>query len=53
MLHKVKTVLSDLKGQGLGEYALILGLIALACVAALNTLSGDISGALTGIGAKL
>jgi Flp pilus assembly pilin Flp len=48
-----KAAALDDSGQGLGEYALILGLIALACVAALNTMSGDISGALTSLGASI
>jgi pilus assembly protein Flp/PilA len=37
------------EGQGLVEYGLIIGLVALACVVALGVLSGNISGMLEGI----
>jgi pilus assembly protein Flp/PilA len=42
-----------MKGQGLAEYALILALIAIAAVAALMFLSGDIKTILSLIGNKL
>jgi pilus assembly protein Flp/PilA len=41
------------KGQGLAEYALILALIAIAAVAALMFLSGDIKAILSQIGSAL
>jgi len=36
---------SDERGQGLAEYALILGLVALVCIGALSTLGGGITNA--------
>lgn len=44
---------NDEAGQGLAEYALILGLIAVACVAALGFLSGDIQTLLSNVGNSL
>ena len=41
------------KGQGLAEYALILALIAIAAVAALIFLSGQITTILSNIGTAL
>jgi pilus assembly protein Flp/PilA len=43
----------DEEGQGLAEYALILALIAVVCIAALTALGTGISGALGGVTAKL
>lgn len=43
----------DEEGQGLAEYALILVLIAIVCVAALVFLGGGISGVLNCIGANI
>lgn len=40
-------------GQGLAEYALILVLIAIVCVAALVFLGGSISGVLNCIGTNI
>lgn len=34
-------------GQGLAEYGLILGLVAVVCVAALQSLGGAVSGSLS------
>jgi pilus assembly protein Flp/PilA len=44
---------ADAEGQGLAEYALILGLIAIIAVAALTFLGGQISGVLSTIGNTL
>jgi pilus assembly protein Flp/PilA len=41
------------EGQGLAEYALILVLIAIVCVAALIFLGGSISGVLSCIGSNI
>lgn len=41
------------KGQGLAEYALILALIAIAAIAVLMVLSGQINNILSTIGASL
>ncbi len=46
MLKLVKRLWKEEEGQGLAEYALILALIAIACVVALSTLGGAISGKL-------
>lgn len=37
------------EGQGLVEYGLIIGLVAVACIVALGVLSGNISTLLEGI----
>lgn len=44
----VLTILREKKGQALAEYALIITFIALACVAALTLLGGNISTFFTG-----
>ncbi|BDE06944.1 hypothetical protein WPS_22200 [Vulcanimicrobium alpinum] len=43
------SVLDD-EGQGLAEYGLILGLIALLCIAAVVFLSGTIQSILSNVG---
>jgi Flp pilus assembly pilin Flp len=43
----------DERGQGLAEYALILGLIAVVSIAALVFIGTSISGVLSRIGATL
>jgi pilus assembly protein Flp/PilA len=43
---------ADEDGQGLAEYALILGLVAVLCVAALQGLQGAIGGSLTNTAAQ-
>ena len=40
----------DEEGQGLAEYALILALIAIVCIAALIFLGGQLSTAMSSIG---
>ena len=45
--------MKDEEGQGLAEYALILVLIAIVCVAALVFLGGSISGVLSCIGSNI
>lgn len=46
------SVLDD-EGQGLAEYGLILGLIALICIAAVVFLSGNIQGILSTLGSSI
>jgi pilus assembly protein Flp/PilA len=41
------------EGQDLIEYALLAALVALGCVAAMNTLAGNISTAFGKVGTKL
>lgn len=42
MMNKFKSLLKDEQGQGMTEYGLVLGLIAVAVVAALIALRGHI-----------
>lgn len=50
MTSAIRNVAVDDTGQGLGEYALILGLIAVLSVAAVTFLSGSIQGVLSNVG---
>ncbi|BDE07013.1 hypothetical protein WPS_22890 [Vulcanimicrobium alpinum] len=43
----------DDSGQGLAEYGLILGLVALLCITAVLFLSGQISGVMSYLGTSL
>jgi pilus assembly protein Flp/PilA len=43
MVNKLKGILIDEKGQGMTEYGLVLGLIAVAVVATLVALRGEIT----------
>ena len=43
----------DEVGQGLAEYGLILGLIAVVCIVAVSLLGGNIAGALSNVGANI
>ncbi|MGI5907150.1 MAG: Flp family type IVb pilin [Christensenellales bacterium] len=43
-MKKIKRILADENGQGMVEYGLILGLIAVAAIAALIILGPKISG---------
>jgi len=45
--------MKDEEGQGLAEYALILVLVAIVCVAALIYLGGSINNVLCNVGANL
>ena len=46
-------VRDDERGQGLAEYGLILGLIAIACIAAVMFFSGNLQGLLTNAGSSI
>ena len=50
---KIKTMLSDDRGQDLVEYALVVAIIALGATAAMSTLSSDINAIFSNIGTKL
>jgi pilus assembly protein Flp/PilA len=49
----VRALLSDDSGQGLAEYGLILGLIAVLCIAAVLFLSGNIQNLLSNVGSSI
>jgi pilus assembly protein Flp/PilA len=46
----IHAILADESGQGLAEYGLILGLIAVLCIAAVTFLSGKIQALLSSVG---
>jgi pilus assembly protein Flp/PilA len=50
LLANASSVLADESGQGLAEYGLILGLIAVLCIVAVMFLSGQIQGLLSQVG---
>ena len=50
---KVKTMLSDERGQDLVEYALVVAIIALGATAAMSVLSTDINSVFSSIGSRL
>lgn len=56
-MNNIRTILQNLlrdqSGQDLIEYALVAALIGLAAVAALQTLSGDVTGLLNSVGSTL
>lgn len=43
----------DESGQGLAEYGLILGLVAVLCIAAVLFLSGQVGGLLSNVGSSI
>lgn len=53
MLARFIGKMRDEEGQGLAEYALILVLVAIVCVAALIFLGGSINNVLSNVGANL
>lgn len=53
MIATFRSILADDQGQGLAEYGLILGLIAVLCIAAVLFLSGKIQGVLNNVGSSI
>jgi pilus assembly protein Flp/PilA len=53
MIALFNSILADDSGQGLAEYGLILGLIAVTCIAAVGFLSGKIQGVLNNVGSSI
>lgn len=53
MLKKIKGLFIEEEGQALTEYGLIIGLIAVACIAALTLLGPEIADMFTKITTKL
>jgi pilus assembly protein Flp/PilA len=53
VLMHLKNLFLNEDGQDLVEYALVVALIALAAVAGMNTLAGDINTAFTTVGSTL
>ncbi len=50
---KIKTLLSDDRGQDLVEYALVVAIIALGATVAMQSLSGEINSIFNQISTKL
>lgn len=48
-----RSIVAGDDGQGLAEYGLILGFIAVVCIVAVLFLSGNISGLLSNIGSSV
>ena len=48
-LYNIKEILKDKKGQGMVEYALIIGLVAVLLITGLTALQGGIEGTFTKI----
>lgn len=53
MTNSIKRLWSEESGQGLAEYGLILGLVALAVVGLLTTMGGSLESIFTKISTKL
>ncbi len=53
MINMLKNLHKEESGQDLIEYALIAALIAVACIAAMNTLAGSINGEFGKVSGKL
>ena len=49
----LRSVIADDAGQGLAEYGLVLGLIAVLCIGAVLFLKGQISGLLSNVGSSI
>jgi Flp pilus assembly pilin Flp len=52
-MNTVRNILVDDAGQGLAEYGLILGLVAILSIAAVVFLSGKIQGLLSNVGSSI
>lgn len=53
MIGAIRSVLNNDQGQGMAEYGLILGLIAVLCITAVLFLSGKIQGLLSNVGSSI
>jgi pilus assembly protein Flp/PilA len=53
MTNTIRTILADDNGQGLAEYGLILGLVAVVCIGSVTFLSGKIQGLLSTVGSSI
>jgi pilus assembly protein Flp/PilA len=53
MLQLIKRFREEEKGAALVEYGLLLGLIAVICIAAISLLGGNISNAFSSVAAAL
>ena len=53
LINKITSLISNEKGQGMVEYALIIAGVAVALIAAIGLLKDDIAGVFTAIGAGL
>lgn len=53
MKNFLRSIIKDESGQGLAEYGLILGLVAVLCIAAVLFLSGQLKGILSNVGSSI
>ncbi len=53
MTDTLRSILNDESGQGLAEYGLILGLVAVLCITAVVFLSGKVQGLLSNVGSSI
>ena len=51
--NKIQKLIRDTSGAGMVEYIIIVGLVALACVAAYTTFGGDVKDKVTEQGASV
>jgi pilus assembly protein Flp/PilA len=51
--NALRSIIVDESGQGLAEYGLILGLVAILCIAAVLFLSGQLKGILSNVGSSI
>lgn len=53
MTKTLSNILVNDEGQGLAEYGVILGLVAVACISAVVFLSGKVQGILSQVGSQI
>ena len=51
--NKIQKLIRDTSGAGMVEYIILVGLVALACVAAYTTFGGDVRAKVTEQGASV
>jgi len=51
--NTLRSIIADDAGQGLAEYGLVLGLIAVLCIGAVLFLKGQITGLLSNVGSSI